>query len=41
VWESQEKLDAFGERLRPRMGEAGIRLSGEPEVLEAQIVETF
>jgi quinol monooxygenase YgiN len=41
VWESREKLDAFGEMLRPRMEEAGIRLSGEPEVFEAHIVETF
>jgi hypothetical protein len=41
VWESQEQLQAFGEKLRPRMEEAGIRLSGEPEVFEAHIVETF
>jgi hypothetical protein len=40
-WESREKLDAFGDRLRPRMEEAGIQLSGEPEVSEALIVETF
>jgi hypothetical protein len=41
VWESREKLDAFGEKLRPRIEEAGIQLSGEPEVFEAHIVETF
>ena len=41
VWESQEKLDAFGEKLQPRMEEAGIQLSGQPEVFEAHIVETF
>ncbi len=41
IWESREKLDAFGDKLRPRMEEAGIRLSGEPEVFEAHIVETF
>lgn len=41
VWESREKLDAFGEKLRPRLEEAGIQLSGEPEVVEAHIVETF
>jgi hypothetical protein len=41
VWESQEQLQAFGEKLRPRMEEAGIQLSGEPEVFEAHIVETF
>jgi hypothetical protein len=34
VWESREKLDAFGDKLRPRMEEAGIQLSGEPEVFE-------
>jgi hypothetical protein len=41
VWESREKLDAFGEKLRPRLEEAGIQVSGEPEVLETHIVETF
>lgn len=41
IWESRQKLDAFGEKLMPRLEEAGIRLSGEPEVFEAHIVETF
>jgi hypothetical protein len=41
VWESREKLDAFGETLRPRLDEAGIQLSGEPEVFEAHVFETF
>ena len=41
VWESQEQLDAFGEKLRPRLEEAGIELSGQPEVFEAHIVERF
>jgi hypothetical protein len=41
VWESREKLDAFGDKLGPRMQEAGIQLSGEPEVFDAHIVETF
>jgi hypothetical protein len=41
IWESREKLEAFGEKLRPRMEEGGIQLSGEPEVFEAHIVETF
>jgi hypothetical protein len=41
VWESQEALDAFGEKLGPKMEEAGIQLAGEPEVFEALIVETF
>jgi hypothetical protein len=41
VWESREKFEAFGEKLGPRMEEAGIRLSGQPEVFEALNVETF
>ena len=41
IWESQEQLEAFGEKLRPRLEEAGIQLSGEPEVYEAHVVETF
>ena len=40
IWESREKLEAFGEKLGPRVEEAGINYSGEPEVFEAQIVET-
>jgi hypothetical protein len=34
VWESPEKAQAFGEKLRPRLEEAGIQLSGEPVVFE-------
>jgi hypothetical protein len=41
VWDSQEQLNAFGEKLRPKMEEAGIQLSGQPELFEAHIVETF
>jgi len=41
VWESREALEAFGEKLRPKMEEAGIQLAGEPEIFEAHIVETF
>ena len=33
VWDSQEQLDGFGERLRPILTEMGIN-PGEPEVLE-------
>jgi hypothetical protein len=33
VWDSQEQLDAFGERLRPILAEMEIN-PGEPEVLE-------
>ena len=41
VWESPEKLDAFGQTLGPRMEEAGIQLSGQPEIFEAHVFETF
>ena len=41
VWESREKFDAFGQKLGPRIEEAGMQLSGEPEVFEAHIYETF
>jgi hypothetical protein len=41
IWESRVKLDAFGEKLRPRLEEAGIQLAGEPEAFEAHVVDTF
>jgi hypothetical protein len=33
VWDSQEQLDAFGERLMPVLSEVGIE-PGQPEVLD-------
>jgi hypothetical protein len=33
IWDSQEQLDAFGERLRPVLEDVGIE-TGEPELLE-------
>ena len=33
IWDSQEQLDAFGERLMPLLSEIGID-PGEPEVME-------
>ena len=33
IWDSQEQLDAFRERLMPVLAEAGIE-PGEPELLE-------
>lgn len=33
VWDSQQQLDAFGERLMPILADLGIN-PGEPEVLE-------
>jgi hypothetical protein len=41
VWESREKFETFGEKLGPRIEDAGIQMSGEPEVFEAHMVETF
>jgi len=41
VWESREKFEAFGQKLGPRIEEAGMQLSGEPEVFEVHIYETF
>ena len=41
IWESQEKFEAFGETLRPKLEEAGIQLTGEPEVFEAHVVDRF
>jgi hypothetical protein len=34
IWDSQEQLRAYGERLMPILADAGIQLSGEPEVFE-------
>jgi hypothetical protein len=34
IWDSQEQLDAFGERLMPVLKDVGIELAGKPEVLE-------
>lgn len=33
IWDSQEQLNAFGERLMPVLSEIGIE-PGEPELLE-------
>ena len=33
IWDSQEQLDAFGERLMPVLSEVRIE-PGQPEVLE-------
>jgi hypothetical protein len=41
IWESQEKFEAFGETLRPRLEEGGIQLSGEPEILDVHVVDRF
>ena len=33
VWESEEKMRAFGEKLMPVLEDVGIQLGAEPEVL--------
>lgn len=40
IWESREKFEAFGEKLRPRLEENGIQLSGEPEFFDVVNVMT-
>ena len=34
IWESTAKFEAFGERLMPILGAAGVELAGPPEVVE-------
>lgn len=41
IWESQDLLQAFGEKLQPKLAAAGIQLAGEPEVFEVLNVETL
>jgi hypothetical protein len=41
VWDSRERFEAWPEKLMPRLEDAGIQLSGEPEVLEVHRFETF
>ena len=33
VWESQQKMDAFGEKLMPILGDVGIDFASEPVIL--------
>jgi hypothetical protein len=39
IWDSREQFEAFAERLRPVLADAGIELSGEPEVYEVHRLE--
>jgi hypothetical protein len=34
IWDSREQFEAFGQRLMPILGEAGIELAGPPEIVE-------
>ena len=38
IWESQEKMDAFGEGLMPILTDVGIEHEGPPEIFEAHNV---
>jgi hypothetical protein len=38
IWDSQEQLEAFGQRLMPLLAELGIE-PGEPEVLQVHAIE--
>jgi hypothetical protein len=31
IWESQEKIEAFGERLMPVLAEVGVQMGAPPE----------
>ena len=37
IWDSREKLEAFGERLMPVLSEVGIN-PGEPEIMEVHSI---
>jgi len=39
IWDSREQWQAFRERLMPLLAEAGIEMSGEPEVYEVHSSE--
>ena len=34
IWDSREKMQAFGERLMPILADIGIEFSGEPEIFD-------
>ncbi len=34
IWDSRERLNAFGERLMPILADVGIEFSGEPDIFE-------
>jgi hypothetical protein len=41
VWDSQEHFQAWGDKLGPKMEQAGLQLSGEPEVFDVHVFETL
>ena len=34
IWDSKEQMEAFGQRLMPLLGEVGVELQGEPEIVD-------
>jgi hypothetical protein len=34
IWDSREKLQAFGERLMPILADVGIEFAGDPDIYE-------
>jgi hypothetical protein len=36
IWDSREKMDAYGEKLMPVLAEIGIEMAAEPEVFEVR-----
>ena len=42
IWDSQEKLDAFGARLMPILVDVGIRFDRNPEIFEViKVIKRF
>ncbi|MCA1708083.1 MAG: hypothetical protein LC808_34330 [Actinobacteria bacterium] len=40
VWESEEQMRAFGEKLMPVVEQAGVQMSAPPEVLPVVSMQT-
>jgi hypothetical protein len=40
IWDSEEQLRAFGERLMPILSDIGIEFSGHPDIFEAHNIIT-
>ena len=36
IWDSREKLQAFGDTLMPILADEGVGFSGDPEIFEVQ-----
>ncbi len=38
IWDSRERFEAFGEKIRPVLAEAGIKFSAAPDVFEVHTI---